>query len=195
MKVPDYPWEGKTALSIRKKLWFKGSGSFLAFWHTGFSSESASAGKFCTFEKKNPWIGPMSINRFSPGFANCQTSGFLLLLHFARKFCWKCLLLQKSKNTIDQFLAKNQSRLSYETTGNLFISVFLAGTNFTLCHSVTNGRCLLTVSACICFSLLCTKCIYRLRSSSSVSPKEKPHWFHWGHVWYTRELHLFESVW
>ena len=27
----------------------------------------------------------MSINRFSPGFANCQTSGFLLLLDFARK--------------------------------------------------------------------------------------------------------------
>ena len=40
------------------------------------------------------------------------------------QLCWKCLLLQKSKNTIDQFLAKSQSRLSYETTGNLFISVF-----------------------------------------------------------------------
>ena len=72
---------------------------------------------------------------------------------------------------------------------------FLQGTIFMLCHSVTNGRCLLTVSACICFSLLCTECIYRLRSSSSVSPKEKPHWLHWGLVWYTRELHLFESVW
>ena len=72
---------------------------------------------------------------------------------------------------------------------------FLQWTIFTLCQSVTNGRCLLTVSACICFSLFCTKCIYRLRSSSSVSPKEKPHWLHWGLVWYTRELHLFESVW
>ena len=71
---------------------------------------------------------------------------------------------------------------------------FLQGTIFMLCHSVTNGRCLLTVSACICFSLFCTKCIYRLRSSSSVSPKEKPHWLHWGLVRYTRELHLFESV-
>ena len=122
----------------------------------------------------------MSINRFSPGFANCQTSGFLLLLDFARKcnfvervYCCKNLktpsinFLQKVKA---DYLMKRQEIYSF-----LF---FLAGTNFTLCHSVTNGRCLLTVSACICFSLLCTKCIYRLRSSSSVSPKEKPCWLH-----------------
>ena len=68
----------------------------------------------------------MSINRFSPGFANCQTSGFLLLLGFARKcnFVESVYCCKNLKTPSINSLQKNQSRLSYETTGNLFISVF-----------------------------------------------------------------------
>ena len=97
--------------------------------HTGFSNESASAGKFYTFEEKNPCIGPMSINRLSLGSANCQTSGFLLLLDFARKcnFVESVFRCKNLKTPSINSLQENQSRLSYETTGNLFISVFLAG--------------------------------------------------------------------
>ena len=111
------------------------------------------------------------------------------------QLCWKCCknLKTPSINSLQKKIKADYLMKRQEIDSFLF---FLAGTIFMLCHcSVTNGRCLLTVSACICFSLLCTKCIYRLRSSSSVSPKEKPHWLHWGLVWYTREFHLFESVW
>ena len=82
-KRPRLPLRGENCPNYKKDLELRVLGHFLT--HIGMSSESASAGKFCTFEEKNPCIGSMSINRFSLGSANCQTSGFLLLLDFARK--------------------------------------------------------------------------------------------------------------